>query len=340
MTTGILTKDDIPGVIAKLAETHEVLVPTTNGDFIDFAPTQSDTARLFDFGNTKQSPKRFFFPQRERLVGYKGDGVNFEAEDAEISAPKRVLFGVRPCDARTLPCLDRVFDSEDCRDPYYLAKRQNTVVVALACNTPHRSCFCTAMDGRPSSAEGADVLLTDLGDKLLAEVLTERGESLSLPLQDASDEDAQAKERLSEAASAKMNSEGDLAAVKAKLDVSFESLYWAEASERCLNCAACAYLCPTCHCFDIQEEVFKGGGQRVRNWDCCQFGIFTLHASGHNPRESGVERMRQRVMHKFKYFVDNNDLIACVGCGRCVENCPVNIDIREVLGEIAELTTE
>ena len=114
----------------------------------------------------------------------------------------------------------------------------------------------------------------------------------------------------------------------------FDHPIWKEVAERCLACGACTYLCPTCHCFDIQDEVMKSSGQRVRNWDSCMFPLFTLHGSGHNPRTRQGERWRQRLQHKFNYYVENFGCTACVGCGRCIVNCPVNIDIREVLERV------
>jgi sulfhydrogenase subunit beta (sulfur reductase) len=106
----------------------------------------------------------------------------------------------------------------------------------------------------------------------------------------------------------------------------------------CINCGTCTFLCPTCWCFDIQDEVHRSDGDRIRNWDSCMFPLFTLHASGHNPRSEKVQRVRQRFMHKLKYYVDKYDNgVACVGCGRCVKHCPVNIDIREVFKLMNEL---
>ena len=96
-------------------------------------------------------------------------------------------------------------------------------------------------------------------------------------------------------------------------------------------------MCPTCHCFDISDEIKGDDGVRIRNWDSCMFPLFTRETSGHNPRTSQKQRWRQRLMHKFKYYVDNFDAIACVGCGRCVMSCPVNIDIRKIVQDISKL---
>jgi len=119
--------------------------------------------------------------------------------------------------------------------------------------------------------------------------------------------------------------------------VNFENPIWATIHGKCLACGTCTWMCPTCHCFDISDEVKGNDGVRIRSWDSCMFPLFTKETSGHNPRTSQKERWRQRVMHKFKYYVDNFNAIACVGCGRCVMSCPVNLDIRKVVEDIAKI---
>jgi NAD-dependent dihydropyrimidine dehydrogenase PreA subunit len=125
--------------------------------------------------------------------------------------------------------------------------------------------------------------------------------------------------------------------VKPILDNNFEHPFWATIHGKCLACGTCTYLCPTCHCFDISDEVKGSDGVRIRSWDSCMFPLFTKETSGHNPRTSQKERWRQRTMHKFKYYVDNFKAISCVGCGRCVMYCPVNIDIRKIIEDISKL---
>ncbi|MGM0453964.1 MAG: 4Fe-4S dicluster domain-containing protein, partial [Thermodesulfobacteriota bacterium] len=110
-----------------------------------------------------------------------------------------------------------------------------------------------------------------------------------------------------------------------------EQAIWNPEAFACINCGTCTYACPTCWCFDVQDETFGKSGVRIRNWDSCMYPIFSLHASGHNPRGTKVGRVRQRFMHKLKYYVDKYDSgIQCTGCGRCVRLCPVNIDIRRI----------
>ena len=111
----------------------------------------------------------------------------------------------------------------------------------------------------------------------------------------------------------------------------YEAPIWDDIAFSCINCGTCTYVCPTCWCFDIQDETKGKSCSRFRNWDTCMDPLFTMHGTGHNPRGEKTQRVRQRFMHKLKYFLDKYEKgIMCVGCGRCVKHCPVNIDIREV----------
>ncbi|WP_031516506.1 4Fe-4S dicluster domain-containing protein [Desulfofalx alkaliphila] len=328
----IIKKSEIAGLLDQLAKEYRVYAPVDeNGNIAFKAIKEGAEAKLGE--NSKKPPKEILFPQSEELFNYS---VNQEGlrMDSKVDDTKSVAIGLRPCDAKSIMLLDNVFSNDQYQDVYYLARRDNTVIVSLGCNRPSGTCFCTSVNSGPFDTDGSDVLLTDIGEAYLVEAITEQGKELvgKLNLPEA---DAEAKALAEKAkASATVASEVDLAGLKEKLDGMFTHEYWDKLHEKCIGCAACTYLCPTCHCFDIEDDAKDCEGCRVRNWDACMFPLFTLHGSGHNPRTSGKERFRQRVMHKFNYFVDRYNATACVGCGRCIKNCPVNMDIRQVLAEI------
>jgi ferredoxin len=128
----------------------------------------------------------------------------------------------------------------------------------------------------------------------------------------------------------------DLERVQAFLAHGFDDAHWPDLARRCLGCGACAYTCPTCHCFDIVDEGAGREGVRARNWDACQFVQFTLHASNHNPRSRQEQRQRQRIYHKFRIYPEKFGPLLCTGCGNCTRNCPVSLGVAPVLAEISQ----
>jgi ferredoxin len=126
----------------------------------------------------------------------------------------------------------------------------------------------------------------------------------------------------------------DPAAVGAFARDRFADSFWERHALACVGCGACAYTCPVCHCFDIVDEGRGGTGERARNWDACQFPLFTLHASTHNPRRTQGERQRQRIYHKFHIYPEKFGELLCTGCGNCARNCPVGLGVLPLITEI------
>lgn len=330
----IISKKEVTGLLDKLIAGYQVYAPVKEGNYTVFKQICSGAEASLDSKNTKVPPKGILFPQSEKLFSYSVTPEGNALVEETIDSQKKVIFGLRPCDAQSLLLLDNVFKNDKYEDPYYLTRRDNTLLVGIGCNDPASTCFCTSMNSGPFATDGMDLFLADTGDAYVVEAVSDKGKELvaGLGLDSAGDADKAAADKAREAAliTCKVNTEG----LKAKLDANFYDEIWDRIHEKCLGCGACTYSCPTCHCFDIVDDATDCNGCRIRNWDACMFPLFTLHGSGHNPRTSNKERMRQRVMHKFKYFVDNFNAMACVGCGRCIKNCPVNLDIREVLADI------
>jgi ferredoxin len=209
----------------------------------------------------------------------------------------------------------------------------NMTVVGLTCTQADESCFCTSLGSRPDDSQGSDILLSPLkAGGFVAEVLTERGKALVALAQEAFKPFAGGAGLVPPATVAPAFDAKDL---QQKLAAKFDSPLWAEQSLRCLGCGACAFVCPTCVCFDIQDEADTKQGQRLRAWDSCGMRIFTLHASGHNPRDKQSQRWRQRVYHKFAYYPERLGTLGCVGCGKCSRACPVDMNLKQHLAQAA-----
>lgn len=290
------------------------------------------------FKSSRKPPKEIFFPQTEKMFDLVKDGRRFVgAKDVPPSDKDLVLFGIRPCDGRAFNVLDKLFNW-DYKDPYYLDKREKATVIGLGCTLPGMpkdNCFCTSMGGSPGSSEGMDMLWVDIGDSYYVESLNDKGDAIfelgKGIFEEANDVNRAAAGKAIADASEAIDRKLDTTGVREALAKVFDDNYWAEFAKRCLGCGICTFLCPTCHCFDIQDIVKKGEGVRQRTWDSCQFDYYSIHASKHNPRPEKKNRQRNRVYHKFYYSENKLGLVGCVGCGRCINLCPVNIDIIEVV---------
>jgi len=268
---------------------------------------------LEGFIHPANSAKEFVFPRHERLCSYRLEGNRVELADGGAEIPAQILLGVRPCDAAALPILDHVFNW-DYQDEAYNRRRQATTVVTLACAAYDDSCFCTSVGLGPQAERGSDVMLFDLGGEYEVRCLTDKGRALFAGKTQTSEKTAPAVT----GPEVKFQPEH----IRQFVNEQFTSPFWQDETLACLGCGACAYNCPTCHCFDIVDEGNTRHGERVRNWDSCQFVQFTVHASGHNPRPDQGARQRQRVLHKFSIYPQKFNEILCTGCGNCTRNCP------------------
>ncbi len=335
MSAMLLNKDKWPEFIGKLTAKN-LWAPQAEGDAIRFGPVKEGDLPALDYNNTRVPPKQVLFPQTETM--YRFQLGNVEMETPELTG-EQVVLGLRPCDARAMDIVEKLF-KWDVDDPYYLKRRELVTLVGVACSEPGLNCFCTTVGGGPASTEGLDLLMVDFGENYLLEAVTDKGKTLLEEvkelLTDAPADSAAQKEKAVAEAEGKIKRTIDSEGVPAGLPGLWEDPLWQRVSASCLGCGTCTYLCPTCHCFDIQDEVEGFDGRRLRMWDSCMFGEYTMHTSGHNPRPSRKERTRNRISHKYSYYVDKFDVIACVGCGRCINLCPVNIDIVEILRQVKE----
>jgi len=313
-----------------------IYAPKRKNEKINYEVVNHFSEVCDDYIQTTQSAKSIIFPRTEKLFNYNKGKGNITLEDFDPDqVPEAVIWGVRPCDAAGFIPLTAIFNW-DSKDEIYNTRFEKTTIIAFSCTSADESCFCTSVGGNPGNTNGADILLTGMGDKnlFLAEVITEKGEQAVSFAPNLFEEDPGIeKEKYLADLPKQFNQEE----IKDKLQAFFESDLWKKQSLRCLGCGACAYVCPTCACFDIQDEVHGKEGKRVRCWDSCGLSLFTLHTSGHNPRSVQSQRWRQRLMHKFSYMPQRLAVYGCTGCGRCSRACPVDMNMLEHLISIQEI---
>jgi sulfhydrogenase subunit beta (sulfur reductase) len=325
----IVSAEGLGQLVASWAENAEVYAPVKVKGWTEFRRISSLAEADLTRVNTKLSARSLLFPQCETMFRFEASHPDKAEQAAEPGA--QVILGVRPCDAAGIAVLDKFFAGQGETDTFYRRRRDKTILVGLTCQVPDDTCFCAAVGGSPNGTRGLDLLLTDIGSRYVAEPLTEKGEAAVKDMPEAAAADLAKKDELAGKAAAAMAERIDTKKLKELLDTADTNPVWGELSLPCVNCGACTFVCPTCHCFDITDETRKGKGARIRVWDTCQFCLYSQHASGHNPRQTSASRFRNRAMDKFKYTVDMIEEVSCVGCGRCIRECPAGIDIRETV---------
>jgi sulfhydrogenase subunit beta (sulfur reductase) len=312
-------------------EEYDLVAPRDVDGHILYRRVASSDEILFDYERPELSAKDYLLPATETLLRVEKQGS--EVTLAEVLPDrKQVLFGIRPCDAHGMAAIDALFLEQDPPDRYYRHHRERTALVGLACPQMWEGCFCTSVGGAPDDPTHLDVLLREVDGGYAVEPVTERGTALlgGLGLE----------ERKGEPPPPVADAELVEVAPPEKWRPLFEDQMWMRHGERCLSCRICTYVCPTCRCFDITDRVVEERAgvtriERIRAWDACTSTNYRRVAGGHNPRPTKPERLRNRFFCKFCYYPEDFGSLGCVGCGRCIVSCPVDIDITEVLRDVA-----
>jgi len=330
-------KADLNKVLAAVAAAHTLYLPVDTDNGAEYK-AWSEGVTYSQALNTNRSAKDFFFPQTQDLVKFKTEGKTIEIIDIRKAGEDFVLFGVRGCDVKSIEVLDRVFLNEPV-DSYYAERRAHATVVSMACTRPVETCFCGTF-GIDAAAPEGDVVCHMTEDAVYFDAKTEKGEAFMNLIEGLTEdcdskavEEQQAKTReiLKKLPLSDLTTEGFDPEKTMEL---FDRPEWASLSEACLACGTCTFVCPTCQCYDIKD--FNNGREitRFRCWDSCMYSDFTMMSAG-QPRLTQKERFRQRFMHKLVYYPANNDgMCSCVGCGRCLAECPISMNIAKVMKTI------
>jgi formate hydrogenlyase subunit 6/NADH:ubiquinone oxidoreductase subunit I len=295
---------------------------------------RSDEA-LFGYASTTPSWKRFLHPPNQHLCRISRQGEKIEVStDPEV--PRAYAFlGVRPCDLRALMILDRVFLQDRYADAGYRARRDRLFVAAVNCAEPSPVCFCASMGTGPAATEGYDLLMSEIlegGHRFVMEAGTPAGEEVlaELGAHPAGPADREAAERLSARARSALKRSVEMEGIKDRIYAADEHPRWKEVAARCLACANCTLVCPTCFCTTVDDttDVSVQQAERWRRWDSC-FTLGFSYIHGGSIRTSVAARYRQWLTHKLASWQDQFGSPGCVGCGRCITWCPAGIDITE-----------
>ena len=323
-----IKKTDLQGLLEKLSAHRTLVGPVDTGKVVEFRPATTSEI-LTDDRVSYKSMKEFYFPQVERMFTFADGEV---ADNTQI--PSHLIFGARPCDLEGLRVMSKVFMDGKYVDSFFQRRYEANFIIGVGCLKEKVGCFCGQLGIDREFSDFCDMMLVDAGESYIIKHLSEKGKealsqhSLQLDLEELSHSKTPLPNPL----------KGDKIAFNLEISdrTYFDVIDWEKAVETCLGCGLCSFICPTCHCFDFKDVQDKGQVNRYKCWDSCIYPKFTLHASGHNPREQLWERYRQRVLHKFKYVPTNVELTACTGCGRCIRSCPVGMNIEAIAKEIVK----
>ena len=322
-----LSKDNFVPFMRGLEQFGELWGPVKKGESYVYAKADPEKFVL-NANRTLISAKKFFLPKKATILKFKD---NRWTEHKEVV--KRVIFGLHPCEIHALNIYHK-FYTRIYPDPYYIANREATLIVGLSC-IPDEYCFCHLTDTSTVN-EGFDLFLTDLGDRFLVWIGSPKGDEaikhLHNLLDDVTQEDIDDYIAWRKKRDNAFKVSIDLEGMPEIVSFSYDLPVWEKMGEACLSCGTCTMVCPTCTCFDIEDEydIKTDEMNRQRYWYSCVFREYSMVAGGHNFRKARSERLKLWYTHKLVGFMSEYGSPACVGCGRCVVSCPVDINVLTV----------
>ncbi len=294
----------------------------------------------FDFIPGAHSWKQYLFPSRVELFKLQKNGKTWQMLEQPIDAPKYAFIGVRACELAAIQIQDKAFMRADFTDPIYKARRERVFILSVNCLHPAQTCFCTSMGTGPEVKNGFDLNLTELDDVFVLTMGSElaRGILSEIPYEDANGFILSSANRAVEQAAQEIERSLDTSDLPDLILNNLDDPHWNEVGKRCLSCANCTQVCPTCFCWDATDQMSLDGKttSRERVWDSCFNPGYSYQAGG-NTRPTIQSRYRQWLSHKLGTWKQQYGTFGCVGCGRCITWCPAKIDLTE---EIAVLRKE
>ncbi|MFO0811911.1 MAG: 4Fe-4S dicluster domain-containing protein [Gemmatales bacterium] len=298
-----------------------------------------DDEACFGYVVGPHSWKKYLFPPQTKVGTASRVELGWKLETPKPAPRKLAFLGVRACELAALAVQDRVFLGGPYQDPYYRAQRENLFLIAVNCTQAAPTCFCTSMNTGPRCTTGYDLALTELSDGFIVEIGTALGETLVqlLKTSEATAAHLQRSETVRAQAEQQISKHMETEGIRDLLLNNLNHPQWNEVAQRCLSCANCTMVCPTCFCSTVSEVTDLQGDHvdRVRRWDSC-FNTEFSYTNGGTVRQTIHDRYRQWMTHKLASWHDQFGSSGCVGCGRCITWCPVGIDITEEVAAIRQ----
>ena len=329
MENKIIEKQNMGPFVNNLIKTGiELAGPKRKDEKYSFATLSNADDLCLDYDITLLPPTMYFLPAKETLIKFKL-GQKTQVEPV-VEANPIILFGVHPYDIKAIELLDEAYSSTN-PDINYMARREKATIIGIDCLNPNPHAFCPSM-GTATTDTGFDLMLTDIGDRYVVAIGSNKGKELlarCAKTREASQQELSQRDDKRQKALARYQVKLNIPPeeVPALLDKSWDSPVFMEKGEKCLSCGSCVMVCPTCFCFDVQDDVALNlkEGERYRQWDACTLVDFAAVAGGGNFRKDKEERFRHRIYRKGKYVWERWHKLGCVGCGRCASACLADI---------------
>ena len=324
-------------LVQKILKESTVVAPmisNQNRYIEEINPDNLDDMDIFGY-RTVESFKSYLFKLTEKVSKYFG-------KDGASQGRPLTIIGARGCDTEALEVLDKVFGEGDPIDPFYASYREYIMVIGTDCTECGKTCFCTMVKGQPYPVKLFDLNLSIVRDGYVIEAGSKKGERIindnPALFIDATSISIGEKEKNRKKVVDLLDQNNKDFKLKVDLSVShkrnLENKVWRTLTKDCVECSACNFICPTCTCFLLLDQEKGKDNERYKVWDACLKAGYQKVAGGANPRGKLFERLRNRYHCKFDYSFDRLNRYTCVGCGRCIDGCAGNIDMRKIFVEL------
>lgn len=326
-----LPRENLDAFVENLNGYGKIFGPVKNDKSYSFQEIRRSSEMSLNHVRTMIPPKKFFLMLEERMFTYDETSGNYTET---LEEGNLVVFGIHPCDIYALKLMDKIH-MDEAPDKYYLARRERAVLIGHSCH-PDEYCFCQSL-GTNYAANGFDLFLHELEDGYFIRIGSDKGNAIagdsSALLKNVERSDIEEFRKVERRRETEFTLKLDVNGLQDMLSLAYQGDLWKEYADKCFGCGSCNLVCPTCRCYNVVDNLNLDlrSGERIRSLDSCMLRRHGLVAGGLNFRPTRVEKLRNRFNCKGSL---REDMLNCVGCGRCTVYCPSKIDYVEVLRKV------